>query len=274
MYSHWTENTVLVNGIAMHYTRTGDGSKPPLVLAHGFSDHGLCWLPVARDLEADYDVILPDARGHGRSARVQPGEAVDQAADLAGLIRALMLYRPIVGGHSMGAATAATMEAQFPGLARALLLEDPPWREPDPIPTPPPTPAPPASMAQWIIDLKELSEVEMIAKCRADNPTWPEVELQPWAESKIQFDLGFLQAARFRDPDWTHVVKALSIPTLLITADPAKSAIVTPASAYKAASLNKLVQVTQIDDAGHCIRRENYADYMAALTDFLKGLAA
>jgi pimeloyl-ACP methyl ester carboxylesterase len=274
LYPHWTENTISVNGIALHYTRTGDGSKPPLVLAHGFSDHGLCWLPVARDLEASYDVILPDARGHGKSARVQPGEAVDLPGDLAGLIGALGLRNPIVGGHSMGAATAAQMEAHFPGVARALLLEDPPWREPEPPKDPPPTPAPPASMSQWIIDLKELSEAKMIAKCRADNPIWPDVELQPWAESKIQFDLGFLQAARFRDPDWSNVVKALSVPTLLLTADPAKGAIVTPASAQKAAALNAHVKVAKIEGAGHCIRRENYTDYMAALTTYLKELAA
>jgi pimeloyl-ACP methyl ester carboxylesterase len=273
LYPHWTENTISVNGVAIHYTRTGDGSKPPLVLAHGFSDHGLCWLPMVRDLEATYDVILPDARGHGKSARVQPGEAVDLPGDLAGLIKALGLKNPIVGGHSMGAATAAQMEAQFPSLARALLLEDPPWREPDPTPAPPPTTAPPPSMAQWIIDLKELSEAEMVAKCRADNPTWPEVELQPWAESKVQFDLNFLQAARTSQPHWLDVVKALSVPTLLITADPAKGAIVNPTAAQKAAEANKLVTVVRMDGAGHCIHRENYADYMAALTSFLKGLA-
>lgn len=91
MYPHWTECDVLVDGIQIHYTRTGDGSKPPLLLLHGFSDDGMCWLPVARDLEAKYDLILPDARGHGRSARVQPGEDVNMAADIAGLIRRLGL---------------------------------------------------------------------------------------------------------------------------------------------------------------------------------------
>ena len=274
MNPNWTENTVSVNGIAIHYTRTGDGSKPALVLAHGFSDHGLCWLPVARDLEADYDVIMPDARGHGQSARVQPDEMVDLPGDLAGLIRALELQNPIVGGHSMGAATASQLEAHYPGVARALLLEDPPWREPEEQPTPPPTSGPPPSMSQWIIDLKKSSEAEMIAKCRTDNPTWPDVELQPWAESKVQFDLNFLQAGRAPQPDWFEVIKSLNVPTLLISADPSKGAIVTPASAKKAVELNTKVKVAKIDGAGPSIRRENYADYMAALTGFLRVLAA
>lgn len=274
MNPNWTENTVTVNGIPIHYVRTGDGSKPPLVLAHGFSDHGLCWLPVARDLEADYDLILPDARGHGQSARVKPDEMVDLPGDLAGLIQTLGLQNPIVGGHSMGAATASQLETHYPGVARALLLEDPPWRDPEDRPTPPPTSGPPPSMSQWIIDLKQISEAEMIAKCRADNPTWPEVELQPWAESKAQFDLTFLEAGRAPQPNWHEIVKALSVPTLLISADPSKGAIVTPESAKKATELNAKVKIAKIEGAGHSIRRENYADYMAALTRFLKELAA
>ena len=109
MQNHWTEKDVTVDGAQFHYYRTGDGSKPALVLAHGFSDNGMCWLPVARDLEADYDVVLPDARGHGKSPRVQPGERVDHAADLAGIIQALGLERPVVGGHSMGGSTASVL---------------------------------------------------------------------------------------------------------------------------------------------------------------------
>src|SRR5512147_2692496 len=124
MTEHWSENDIVISGASFHYVRTG-GAKPPLVLAHGFSDNGMCWLPVARDLEAEFDVILPDARGHGKSQRVQPGERVDHPADLAGIIRELGLEKPIVGGHSMGASTAAALAAEHPELVRALILEDP-----------------------------------------------------------------------------------------------------------------------------------------------------
>ena len=37
----WKSGDVRVNGIRLHYTRTG-GDLPPLVLAHGFSDDGPC----------------------------------------------------------------------------------------------------------------------------------------------------------------------------------------------------------------------------------------
>ena len=37
----WQSGEIEANGIRQRYTRTG-GAKPPVVLAHGFSDDGLC----------------------------------------------------------------------------------------------------------------------------------------------------------------------------------------------------------------------------------------
>src|SRR3712207_1489803 len=105
----WQSSDIEANGIRLHYTRTG-GAKPALVLAHGFSDDGLCWTPVADVLAQDYDVIMVDARGHGRSAAPEQGyTSIDHANDLAGLIAALGLDRPAVLGHSMGAASALAL---------------------------------------------------------------------------------------------------------------------------------------------------------------------
>src|ERR1700694_4237700 len=105
----WFSGDLAANGIKMHYYRTG-GNKPPLVLSHGATDSGLCWTRLARALESDYDVILPDARGPGLSCGPPSGGASsDRAADLAGLIDALGLTRPAVGGHSMGAATTLSL---------------------------------------------------------------------------------------------------------------------------------------------------------------------
>jgi N-formylmaleamate deformylase len=272
MLPHWKENDVVVNGAKIHYIRTGDGSKPPVVLAHGFSDNGLCWLPVALDLEAEYDVILPDARGHGKSSRVQPGEALDAPADLAGLIRQLGLVKPVVGGHSMGGSVSSTMQARFPGLAGALVLEDPAWFTP-----PPPQPdekqeQQPARprFGDWLLELQDRPLEDVMAKCRKENPTWPEVELRPWAVSKQEFDLNFLQVGALPRGDWRDTAKALDCPTLLITAVKRKGAIIDKETAKLAKSLNKKIQVVYIPKAGHSIRRENYPAYIAAVKKFLK----
>ena len=99
------------------------GGKTPLVLNHGATDNGLRWTPVARALEADFDVVMPDARGHGLSAVPVDGYgAGEQAADLAGLIEALGLERPAVGGHSMGAGASLRFAVRLP---RHAALRDP-----------------------------------------------------------------------------------------------------------------------------------------------------
>ena len=122
----WDSGEVVTQGTRLHYYRTG-GEKPPIVLLHGFSDDGLCWTPVAELLSADYDVLMIDARGHGKSEA--PDEGYDQdtmAAEAAGVIEALDLKKPAILGHSMGAATALTLASLRPDLPEAILLEDPP----------------------------------------------------------------------------------------------------------------------------------------------------
>src|SRR5262249_57398656 len=126
----WQSGDVSANGIRLHYTRTG-GDKPPVVLAHGFSDDGLCWTPVAEALAPDYDITMVDARGHGLSdAPPQSYGPSDQAADIAGVVGALGLRRPPVLGHSMGAATALAPAGVYPDLPRPIPLADPPARVP------------------------------------------------------------------------------------------------------------------------------------------------
>jgi N-formylmaleamate deformylase len=139
----WTQaDLVINNGARLNYYRTGHGEKRPIVLVHGFSDNGLCWTPVARALEAEYDVIMPDMRSHGLSDRFQPGETVDMAADVAELIRGLGLERPIVAGHSMGGGVSYHLTVRYPELVSALILEDAPFMLPRPEQTLPSTSPP------------------------------------------------------------------------------------------------------------------------------------
>src|ERR1700753_3217623 len=98
----WTSAVCNANGIDIHYLRTG-GDKPPVVLLHGLLANGACWSPLARALEAEFDVVMPDARGHGESSKPLTGYLYeDYARDVVGLIHGLGLESPILLGHSMG----------------------------------------------------------------------------------------------------------------------------------------------------------------------------
>jgi N-formylmaleamate deformylase len=124
MRGDWQSGYVETNGLRLHYTRTG-GEKPSIVLAHGITDAGPCWTPVAEALATEYDVIMVDARRHGRSGAPGRGYGpAEQAQDLAGVITGLELNRPAVLGHSMGAATALVLAGAHPNLPGAILLED------------------------------------------------------------------------------------------------------------------------------------------------------
>ena len=91
----WTTAVCEANGINIHYLRTGE-SKPPLVLLHGLTGSGDCWSPLARALEGENDVVMPDARGHGRSSTPLNGYRYeDYASDVVGLIQGLGLVPPV-----------------------------------------------------------------------------------------------------------------------------------------------------------------------------------
>ena len=102
--AHWhTGSLEAADGTRIHYTRTG-GDKPTVLCLHGVQGSGLTWLRTAQALEATYEVILPDARGHGLSGRVGPGLSEDVLVDdLLRLLRTLELDQPFVVGHSMRA---------------------------------------------------------------------------------------------------------------------------------------------------------------------------
>jgi N-formylmaleamate deformylase len=273
MLPHWTQNELLVNGIQLHYYRTGNGDKRPLVLVHGFSDNGLCWTPVARELEADYDVIMPDMRAHGLSARVPPGDKVDMAADLAELIRILGLERPMICGHSMGALVTYQIGVRFPELASALVLEDPPWWLSRPDQTSPPDEPADNPIAIWAKSLANQTLDELLVRYRKDHPTWPEELLRPMCESKKQLDATITDILTSRihaqEVNWLTTLQNVTHPMLVFVGSPELGGIVTPEVVAKARELNPNVNFVVVPDVGHLIRFDRYTIFIDALRTFL-----
>src|SRR6185312_12902793 len=127
----WSSGLCETNGIRVHYLRTG-GARPPVVVLHGLMGSGACWTPVARALAGEFDVVMPDARGHGASSAPVHGYRYDDlASDVVGLIRGLELSRPVLIGHSMGGMTAAVVASRGAGILRALVLVDPTFLSPE-----------------------------------------------------------------------------------------------------------------------------------------------
>jgi pimeloyl-ACP methyl ester carboxylesterase len=261
---HWTEAHAATNGIDTHYLRTG-GGRPPVVLLHGLTDNGACWGRLARDLEADYDLIMPDARGHGRSSAPPAGyRAEDRAADALALIDALDLDRPALIGHSMGGLTAAMVAAAAPGRVRGVVLEDPAF-------------IPPAAWAEnargdWSAGhraTQALSEEQLIARGRAESPRWSPDTFAPWARAKLETSVRAFDWFAEPATDFAAVVAQIAAPALLVTGDPELGAIITAQGAAALQALNPRLGVAHFPGAGHCVRYEQPERYAAAVRAFL-----
>jgi len=267
----WNTGDIGVNGVRLRYIRTG-GNKPPVVLAHGFSDAGLCWTPVAQALEADYDLVMVDARGHGFSDAPETGYTLpEMASDLQGVITSLGLVRPAILGHSMGGGTTLALAGLYPNVPGAIILEDagalnasdfPRRQEGEDNPF--------RARLSW---LQTKTRDELIAEMRASSG-WPDAELEPWADAKLQFNM---RAAQFNPTygiTWTELLPRITCPALLITADLDRGAIVRPEMAAAMQQQMPQLQIAHISGAGHSIRREQFDGYIAVVRSFLDTWAA
>ncbi len=267
----WQDGDLLIDGRKLHYYRAGTPGKPTVVLLHGFTNNGLTWTPLARDLQEDYDLIALDAAGHGLSDSPGPDPDPHQLRDdTIAAITSLNVDRPALIGHSMGAGTAAAVAAQLGDQIRCAVLEDPGWRDANPSPALPGAVGSP----EWLDVIRTLPTLppeERQALAIKANPTWSDEDRALWIDSRLQFDLSLVDGLRRRlATDWREIARQITCPVLLITADPQRGAIVSPAAAAEATKLLRSGQVVRVEGAGHNIRRDNYAPFRDAVIPFLK----
>ena len=116
------------NGIDIYYVEAGEG-EPLLLLDNAMVSTNPVWaaLPFAYasflgTLAEHFRVIAPDTRGSGKS--VHPGGPISAALladDVAALIEALNLDRPLICGFSDGGETATLVGIRHPGSVRAIV---------------------------------------------------------------------------------------------------------------------------------------------------------
>ena len=265
---NWSEGDVSVNGVQLHYYRTG-GDKPAVVLSHGITDNGLCWTHLAKALEAQYDVVMVDARGHGLSDKPDSGySAQDHARDLAGLIEALQLDTVSLIGHSMGGAIIGELASLHPDYVSHLIFEDPAWFPKGDDRAHEETVKRMDDWAQAVIERQALSSEAIEAQVRKDSPHWHDDEVIPWVQAQKSVSPKVMQFGYTASP-WWKIVPALTCPTLIISGDPEIGVVVSPELEAEIRSLNPDVQIVRLD-AGHSVRRDQFDEYVEAVSNFLK----
>jgi abhydrolase domain-containing protein 6 len=99
------------------------GATPPAILMlHGASADRSAWLRLARHLERQYTLVIPDLPGHGNSDPACDYSIAAQAARIKELLCQLTVGRVHVIANSMGGAIALHLAATWPALVRSLTL--------------------------------------------------------------------------------------------------------------------------------------------------------
>ena len=114
--------TVTVDETQLYYERRGAG--PPLLLLQGMGANSLHWgEPFLAALERDFELVLYDHRGIGRSDPLEGDLTIARlAADALGLLDALELPEAHVLGFSMGGMVAQELALAAPQRIRTLTV--------------------------------------------------------------------------------------------------------------------------------------------------------
>jgi pimeloyl-ACP methyl ester carboxylesterase len=262
----WMSGVCKTNGIDIQYLRTG-GCKPAVVLLHGLTGSGACWIPLARALEGEYDVVMPDARGHGNSSTpLNAYRYEDHASDVVGVIQGLGLVTPILLGHSMGGMTAAVIASQRATAIRGVFLADPTFLS-----------------SQRQREVYESDAVEqhrrllgsnkgdVLAQLRVRHPHRSPELIELLVEARMQTRLHAFGVLTPPNPEYHELVSTIHVPIQLVIGD---NGVVSTETARELQRLNPRLRVKQIQNVGQGLPYDRPDRFEALVRDFLRSMAA
>jgi len=240
---------VSLRGTRIAYRDTGAAPGAPVVLVHGMGGDGHTWDRFAHRLvRLGRRVIVPDLRGHGRSAHTDSYRFDEFGADILQLCDRLGLTSVDLVGHSLGGYAVSRVAIERPGLVRRLVIEEQP--------------------------LPLRSGAEQLALTRR-LPTLPELwhatsSLLRHPGAVLAFDRSMtgtaLEQFRKPNPEWWEALPGITAPTLMLRGGP--GGMVDPG---KLEQFRTRVPDCTVEsfDCGHSIHRDRYREFTAAVLPFL-----
>jgi len=215
------------------------------LLIHGLSSNSSTWWRVADALkEQGWDVTTPDLRGHGTADRAASYALEDYAGDLPDGPWDLIV------GHSLGGAIAVLRAAT----TRQLVLLDPVLE------------VRPDDFDQ--IKAEQLEELALTPEnIRASKPLWSEKDLDLKITAVAQVDPAAVERTFSDNRTWNvlEAARALTVPTLILGADPAVSSLLPIATAEALVAANPNVEYRLVEGAGHSVHRDRPDVVIAAI---------
>jgi pimeloyl-ACP methyl ester carboxylesterase len=288
----WTDGYVYANGIRIHYYHAlPTQGKPVMVMVHGVTDIGLCWTTLALKLQDAYDIYMLDARGHGLTDPFTPADNGETLVkDVVAFVQAMKLEKPILMGHSMGAATVMRVGAEYPDLPKAVIMLDPfvgnrrpidPARDsarnraPAPAQQQAKTTAPDrlsvnmVGTPETLVAQNNYKFEDLVATGRRQFPKWDSMDVYYWALSKKQYHGPYTSEAWQAMSGTMRTENALAkiqAPAIILKADASAEVRKTNEEAARVMPKGKLVH---IDAAGHNLHHDQLARTVEVLKEFL-----
>lgn len=271
----FTERTVRVNGITLHYLDWGPAEAPPVVLLHGITGHARVWDHLAERLLPGRRVLALDQRGHGDSDPApdddyRVGAMADDVAAFAGSLR---LDRFALVGHSMGGRIAIKYAADHSArLERLVIIDIGPdinlaglqrvrgmmANAPERI-----------ESEEWAVEYirraNPLQNVDMLReRVRHGLRRLPDGELT-WKYAKGLRDM--MREGRRDAVDLWEPLPRIPCPTLIVRG--AESDILAPEVAKKMAERLPDGRVVEIEGAGHTVPADRPEEFVREIRAFL-----
>ncbi|MDP4289454.1 MAG: alpha/beta hydrolase [Bacteroidota bacterium] len=291
----WSDGFVYDNGARIHYYHAVPApGKPVIVMVHGVTDNGLCWTTLTWKLQGAYDIYMLDARGHGLSdpfTSSDDGETLIK--DVVGFVKTMNFEKPILIGHSMGAATVMRVGAEYPDLAKAVIMLDPGLPRKNagdrpPVPNTRPS-APPRTQQnqssvpdrlsynmfgdpETLVKQNNYTFKDLVEKGTRDNPKWGIVDVKYWALSKKQYHGSYTQeqSQAMRGTMSTgEALAKITVPSLVLKAD--ASPEVRKANEETVKDLPR-VKLVHMDGAAHNLHHDQLENTVKEINEFLSKL--
>jgi pimeloyl-ACP methyl ester carboxylesterase len=251
------------DGIRIHAAvwRNTSSQEPPIVLLHGIWDTWRIFQETGSLLSARRSVYALDLRGHGDSDKPEAAYTYeDYAADVRSVVSQISSERVDLLGYSMGTAICVFVALRNPRI-RKIVLEDPPLH---------PRAIARAAAASWL-EVKKLPLADVIHAMQRTYPSRSRLLVEENARTLLRTSDAALESIRdgTLDVDWPASLPELTVPVLILRADPSAGGLLDDEQCARLSRLTKDARIVEFPGCGHSIHGQEPTAVAGAVEDFL-----
>lgn len=260
--ARWTSRHEDVGGLRLTIRElASDG--PTLVLLHGLGASGAVWQGVGRLLHPALRLVAPDLRGHGDSDKPSAGYLPrDYVGDVVSVLEQQPSSPNALLGHSLGAVVAAMLAAERPKLISKLVLVDPPF-----------DPSRRGDHIETVERLRHEPLGELERELRRREPGMGDLYARAIADIFRAAGDGPFRAVLRAEPGFPAVAAVLpnvTVPTLVIAADPARDAALGEDAARSVVTSLPYGRLLTISGARHALHASHPRQFAEAVLGFVR----